>query len=184
MRAFGMPVGPIELLDDVGIDVAAKGGETLSAAWPERMPSDPAFSKMVASGRLGRKSKKGFYRYEGDKRAGADSGAYADLGLAVPGGADASPEDIQQRLLLAMINEAAFCLQENVVQNAAKLDLAMIFGTGFPPFRGGLMKYADSIGAKVLVEGLQKMSSRLGPRFSPAPLLVQLAASGGKFHQE
>ncbi|MEO6326881.1 MAG: 3-hydroxyacyl-CoA dehydrogenase family protein, partial [Thermoanaerobaculia bacterium] len=184
MRAFGMPVGPIELLDDVGIDVAAKGGETLSAAWPERMPSDPAFGKMVSSGRLGRKTKKGFYLFEGDKRAGADPGAYADLGLAVPSGNELPAADIQQRLLFAMINEAAFCLEENVVESAAKLDLAMIFGTGFPPFRGGLMKYADSLGAKAIVDGLQKMTSSLGPRFTPAPLLLKLAASGGKFHQE
>ena len=80
-----MPVGPIELLDDVGIDVATKAGETLAAAWPERMPTDPAFGKLVGNGRLGRKTKKGFYLYEGDKRIGPDPSAYADLGSASPG---------------------------------------------------------------------------------------------------
>ncbi len=86
LRAFGMPVGPIELLDDVGIDVATKAGETLAAAWPERMPTDPAFGKLVGTGRLGRKAKKGFYLYDGDKRTGPDPSAYADLGLAAPPG--------------------------------------------------------------------------------------------------
>ncbi len=77
MRAFGMPVGPIELLDDVGIDVAAKGAETLSKAWPDRMPHDPALGKLVAAGRIGRKAKKGFYFYEGERRGGPDPEAYA-----------------------------------------------------------------------------------------------------------
>lgn len=184
LRAFGMPVGPIELLDDVGIDVAAKGAETLSAAWPVRMPSDPAFSKMVATGRLGRKTKKGFYLYEGEKRSGADPAAYADLALPLPSGAGASPAALQERLLLPMINEAAFCLEESIVENAGKLDLAMIFGTGFPPFRGGLLTYADTLGARQVVDTLEKMAATLGPRFTPSPLLAKLAATGGKFHQE
>ncbi len=183
MRAFGMPVGPIELLDDVGIDVAAKGAETLSAEWPERMPTDPAFGKLVASGRLGRKSRKGFYRYEGDKRVGPDPTAYADLGLGAPS-RHLSAADVEARLLYPMVNEAALCLAEGVVGSAAKLDLAMIFGTGFPPFRGGLLKYADGVGLPRIAEELTRLASSVGPRFAPAPFLTELAKKNETFHQE
>jgi 3-hydroxyacyl-CoA dehydrogenase / enoyl-CoA hydratase / 3-hydroxybutyryl-CoA epimerase len=182
LRGFGMPVGPIELLDDVGIDVATKAGETLAAAWPERMPTDPAFGKLVGNGRLGRKSRKGFYLYEGDKRTGPDPSAYADLGLAAPPGPKAPCEELERRLILPMINEAAYCLMENVVSTPAKLDLAMIFGTGFPPFRGGLCAHADALGLAAVVESLRKLAAEKGPRFSPAPYLVDLARAGKTFH--
>ncbi len=111
MRAFGMPVGPIELLDDVGIDVAAKASETLSKAWPDRMPQDPALEKLVTAGRIGRKAKKGFYFYEGERRGGPDPEAYRDLGLSSPS-KNLSSSEIVDRLILPMINEAAYCLSE------------------------------------------------------------------------
>src|SRR5262249_27689858 len=84
MRAFGMPVGPVESPDDGGMDVASKGWETLSAAWPERMPADASFQRLVTTGRLGRKTRKGFYLYEGEKRTGPDPAVYAELGLPLP----------------------------------------------------------------------------------------------------
>ena len=183
MRQFGMPVGPIELLDDVGIDVAAKGAQTLAAAWPDRMPIDPAFGKLDEVKRIGRKSKKGFYRYEGDKRVGPDMSAYADLGLGAPG-KTMSSDDMVARCIWPMVNEAAFCLSEGIVENAAKLDLAMIFGIGFPPFRGGPLAYADAVGAKTIADGLTALARNVGPRFTPAPLLTELATTGKKFHQE
>jgi len=183
-RGFGMPVGPVELLDDIGIDVATKGGETLAAAWPDRMPTDPAFSKLLGTGRLGRKAKKGFYVYEGDHRKGPDPSAYADLGLSAPPGPDAPPEEIVRRLVWPMVNEAAFCLAEGIVESPARLDLAMIFGTGFPPFRGGLCAYADAVGAAVIVDGLLKLASEKGPRFRPAPLLADYARTGRKFFND
>jgi 3-hydroxyacyl-CoA dehydrogenase/enoyl-CoA hydratase/3-hydroxybutyryl-CoA epimerase len=182
MRAFGMPVGPIELLDDVGIDVAAKASETLSKAWPDRMPQDPALEKLVATGRIGRKAKKGFYSYEGERRGGPDPAAYADLGLSSPSkNPNPSSSEIQSRLVLPMINEAAYCLAEGVVASPAKLDLAMIFGTGFPPFRGGLCAHADALGAAAVVDGLQKLAREKGGRFSPAPLLIEMARTGKTF---
>jgi 3-hydroxyacyl-CoA dehydrogenase/enoyl-CoA hydratase/3-hydroxybutyryl-CoA epimerase len=181
MRAFGMPVGPIELLDDVGIDVAAKGVETLSAAWPERMPIDPAFGKLVTSGRLGRKTKKGFYRYDGDKRVGPDPQAYADLGVASPGSTSPSAEAFEARLIYPMVNEAAYCLGEGIVPGADKLDLAMIFGIGFPPFRGGLCAHADARGAAAVADTLSRLSAEKGPRFNPAPLLADMAKQGRTF---
>ena len=181
MRAFGMPVGPIELLDDVGIDVAAKGADTLSAAWPERMPIDPAFGRLVTSGRLGRKTKKGFYRYEGDKRVGPDPEAYTDLGVASPGSASLSQDALEARLIYPMINEAAYCLAEGIVPGPDKLDLAMIFGIGFPPFRGGLCAHADTRGSVALVDALSRLASEKGPRFNPAPLLADMAKQGKSF---
>jgi len=184
MRAFGMPVGPIELLDDVGIDVAAKASETLSKAWPDRMPQDPALDMLVTAGRIGRKAKKGFYFYEGDRRGGPDAAAYADLGLSSPSQkSPLSPSEIQNRLVLPMINEASFCLSEGVVASPAKLDLAMIFGTGFPPFRGGLCAHADALSAAAVVEGLRKLEKEHGGRFAPAPLLVEMARAGKKFFE-
>ncbi|MGZ6988005.1 MAG: 3-hydroxyacyl-CoA dehydrogenase NAD-binding domain-containing protein [Thermoanaerobaculia bacterium] len=182
MRAFGMPVGPIELLDDVGIDVAAKAAGTMAAAFPARMPADPALEKLVTLGRIGRKAKKGFYFYEKDKRGGPDQAVYGELGVSSPS-KNLSSSEIQERLVLPMINEAAYCLSEGIVASPAKLDLAMIFGTGFPPFRGGLCAYADSLGAKAIVEGLEKLEKEKGGRFAPAPLLIEMAKTGKKFFE-
>ncbi len=180
IRAFGMPVGPFELLDDVGIDVATKAAETLSAAWPDRMPIDPAFEKMIGAKRLGRKAGKGFYLYAGDHRKGPDPAVYAELGLSSPS-MTLPPSEIERRLLFPMVNEAAFCLADGIVGSPAKLDLAMIFGTGFPPFRGGLCAWADTLGVGAVVEGLEKLAASKGPRFAPAPLLLDLARTGKKF---
>jgi 3-hydroxyacyl-CoA dehydrogenase/enoyl-CoA hydratase/3-hydroxybutyryl-CoA epimerase len=184
MRAFGMPVGPIELLDDVGIDVAAKAGGTMAAAFPARMPADPTLEKLVEVGRLGRKAKKGFYFYEKERRGGPDPDAYRDLGLSSPSrNPNLSSSGIQERLILPMINEAAFCLADGIIASPAKLDLAMIFGTGFPPFRGGLCAYADTLGAKTIVEGLKRLAAEKGPRFDPAPSLVEMARTNKRFFE-
>jgi 3-hydroxyacyl-CoA dehydrogenase/enoyl-CoA hydratase/3-hydroxybutyryl-CoA epimerase len=180
IREFGMPVGPFELLDDVGIDVAAKAAETLSGAWPDRMPIDPAFERMVSAKRLGRKSGKGFYLYEGDHRKGPDPALFAGLGRSAPSKTLSSTE-IERRLLFPMVNEAAFCLADGIVRSPAKLDLAMIFGTGFPPFRGGLCAWADTLGPAAVVEGLEALAAENGPRFAPAPLLAELARTGKRF---
>jgi 3-hydroxyacyl-CoA dehydrogenase/enoyl-CoA hydratase/3-hydroxybutyryl-CoA epimerase len=82
-----------------------------------------------------------------------------------------------------MINEAAFCLADGIIASPAKLDLAMIFGTGFPPFRGGLCAYADTLGAKAIVEALEKLAKEKGGRFAPAPLLIEMARTGKKFFE-
>jgi len=183
MTEFGMPVGPIALLDDVGLDVAAKAGEVMQAAFPDRMKAGED-TRLVAAGRLGRKSGQGFYDYENGKRRKPSPEAYKVLGVEPRDPSPLSREAIQARLLLPMINEAAFCLADQVVATPAKLDLAMIFGTGFPPFRGGLLRYADSVGPRRLVEQLEAHAQRLGPRFQPAPLLSELARAGGRFYSE
>ncbi len=184
MRAFGMPVGPIELLDDVGIDVAAKGAETLTAHWPERMPLDPSFNRLVHAGRLGRKTKKGFYKYEGDKRTGPDNDAYKDMEIQVPASHSLSQEDFEARLIYPMINEGAFCLADEIVTSAGKLDLAMIFGTGFPPFKGGLLRYADFKGLHEIASSLENLASSIGSRFAPSPYLTDLIRGGKTFYPQ
>ena len=181
MTRFGMPVGPIALLDDVGLDVAVKAGEVLAAAFPERMGSFGE-EALVAAGRLGRKNGEGFYEYAKGKRGKPSRQAYAILGVEPRDPPPESPEAIASRLTLLMINEAAHCLGEGVVREAAKLDLAMIFGTGFPPFRGGLLRYADTLGARRIAAELRSLADRLGPRIQPAPLLEELSRSGGRFY--
>lgn len=183
MTAFGMPVGPLALLDDVGLDVAAKAGAVLAAAFPERMAGSGE-EALAAAGRLGRKNGKGFYDYAsvGGKRGAPSREAYAILRLKPPSSSALPAEVMEARLVLLMINEAAHCLEDEIVGGPGKLDLAMIFGTGFPPFRGGLLRHADSLGANRVFTRLDDLSERLGPRFAPAELLRELANSRAGFY--
>ncbi len=174
MTRFGMPVGPLALLDDVGLDVAAKGGEVLQAAFPERLKMGGE-EALVAAGRLGRKNGKGFYDYDGSKRLRPSPEAYAALRVKPQEHSPLPPEVIESRLLLPMVNEAAFCLEDGIVRDPGKLDLAMIFGTGFPPFRGGLLRWADSLGLDRVFTRLDDLSERLGLRFAPAERIRDLA---------
>ena len=183
MTRFGMPVGPLALLDDVGLDVAVKAGEVLQAAFPERLRMGGE-DALVAAGRLGRKNGKGFYEYEGGKRGKPAAEAYAALRVSPPDRSPWPSEIIESRLVLPMINEAAFCLEDGIVRDAPKLDLAMIFGTGFPPFRGGLLRYADSLGADRVFTRLDDLSERLGPRFAPAETLRALANARRGFYPD
>jgi 3-hydroxyacyl-CoA dehydrogenase/enoyl-CoA hydratase/3-hydroxybutyryl-CoA epimerase len=181
MTRFGMPVGPVALLDDVGLDVAVKAGEVLQAAFPDRMQAAGQES-LVATGRLGRKSGAGFYDYDDGKRGDPSKEAYRALGVEPADKPPAADAEIQDRLVLLMVNEAAFCLEEGVVARPEKLDLAMIFGTGFPPFRGGLLRHADTLSAGWIAAKLDELARRLGPRFTPAPLLQRLAREDGSFY--
>ena len=182
LTAFGMPVGPLALLDDVGIDVAVKGGQTMAAAFPARLPLAENFGAVPEAGRLGRKSGKGFYRYAGKRRLAPDPGAYRDLRLRGAGASPLPAEVIVARLLMPMINEAAFCLEDRIVASAGRLDLAMIFGTGFPAFRGGLLRYADELGPDRVANRLEDLQERLGDRFAPSELILRLAREKRKFH--
>jgi 3-hydroxyacyl-CoA dehydrogenase / enoyl-CoA hydratase / 3-hydroxybutyryl-CoA epimerase len=183
--AFGLPMGPLRLVDEVGIDIARHAGDLLHQAFgAERMtPSAP----MVAIGetdRLGLKGGSGFYRYENGRAAGPDPEVYALLGGSVPLERTPLPEDdIRARLLLVMINEAVRILDEGIAHSAADVDLAMIMGTGFPPFRGGLLRFADEMHPRVLVQRLRTYEAELGPRFAPAEPLVRLAEADRTFYE-
>lgn len=180
---FGMPMGPIELIDEVGVDVGDKVAHILHTAFGERMLPSPLNTKVVTAGRLGKKNGKGFYTYgaEGRDRQ-LDEEIYGVLGVK-PQANQVSKEEILERCILPMINEASRCLEEKVVSGAAEVDLGMIMGTGFPPFRGGLLRYADSLGARTVVDRLLIYQKRFGERFAPAPALLARAEAGRTFYE-
>jgi 3-hydroxyacyl-CoA dehydrogenase/enoyl-CoA hydratase/3-hydroxybutyryl-CoA epimerase len=183
MRRYGFPVGPIALLDEIGLDVASKAATVLFSTFGERMRPLAALETMVADGRLGRKSGIGFYRYNGGRRRGVDEAVYAVLGAQA--GAPPVPDaEIERRLTYAMLNEAALALDEDVVRCPRDGDLAAVFGIGYPPFRGGPLRTLDRIGAARAVEDLEQLSRTHGDRFAPAPALVRLAQAGGRFYPE
>lgn len=181
MVDFGMPMGPMALLDEVGIDVAAKVAGILTEAFGERMQKSTVVEKLYADGRHGKKNGKGLYQYENGKRKDPDASVYKLLGIRAPKTAD--EKAVVERMVLAMINEASLILEEKIVASAAELDLAMIMGTGFPPFRGGLLRYADALGVPYILARLDELSSKVGPRYAPNAPLKKLAERGMGFYQ-
>jgi 3-hydroxyacyl-CoA dehydrogenase/enoyl-CoA hydratase/3-hydroxybutyryl-CoA epimerase len=182
-KAFGMPMGPLRLIDEIGLDIARHAGESLYRAFGERMKPAPALAALASGDRLGRKNGRGFYEYSGDDEPEVDEKIYAELGLAVPKD-DAGPaeREIRSRLMLSMSNEAARTLGDRIVTRAGDLDLAMVMGTGFPPFRGGPLRFADSLVPKTVVQRLEALQARSGARFEPAPLLQELALKDRTFY--
>lgn len=179
---FGMPMGALELIDEVGVDVGDKVLHILHDAFGARMLPAPLTSKVLAAGRLGKKAGKGLYTYEGrEKKKVLDPKIYEILGVTPQPGAISS-EEIVERCILPMINEATRCLEEGIVSSASELDLGMIMGTGFPPFRGGLLRYADTLGAQTIVDRLRKYQERFGARFEPAPALIARAQHEQRFY--
>ena len=166
--AFGMPMGPLRLLDEVGLDVADKAGKVLSAAFGDRAEPSKVVSTLVAEGRLGKKAGRGLYRYDGKKES-PDETVLTIVGVAR--GPARAAKDCVERGLGLMVAEAARCLDEGIVCSPGELDLAMVMGTGFPPFRGGLLRYADHYGVARIVDDLAKWSGQLGSRFDPPPSL-------------
>jgi len=179
---FGFPVGPITLLDEVGLDIAGKSGPIMAAAFGDRMLPSETLRRVVESGRLGRKAKNGFYRYdETGKRQGVDDSVYA----LTPAGANrqsVSASEIQQRCVLPMLNEAVRCLQHGIVRSARDGDIGAVFGIGFPPFLGGPFRHLDTLGLPTVVEQLDAFNARFPGRFEPAALLREMAATGRRFH--
>ncbi|MDW8479662.1 MAG: 3-hydroxyacyl-CoA dehydrogenase NAD-binding domain-containing protein [Xanthomonadales bacterium] len=155
-RDFGMPMGPIELADQVGLDVAAAVGRILAEHLGIRVPA--GLESLLAAGRLGRKSGAGFYEW----REGRPVRPPVDRGYR-------PPEDLEDRLILPLLNETVACLAEGVVEDAELADAGVIFGTGFAPFRGGPVTYIRTVGAAVLRERLEGLAARHGPRFAPRP---------------
>lgn len=181
MRGFGMPMGPFEVLDEVGLDVAGKVAGILGKAFPERMPETQALATLIAAKRLGRKTGAGFYRHVGGKRQ-PDPTIRRVLGIRRERPAP-PPEVLSDRMVAAMVNEASRCLEDGVAADAGAIDLAMIFGAGFPPFRGGPLRYADTVGLQRLQSRLAALAAEKGPRFEPSRLLADLASRGETFTQ-
>jgi 3-hydroxyacyl-CoA dehydrogenase/enoyl-CoA hydratase/3-hydroxybutyryl-CoA epimerase len=182
MVKWGFPVGPITLFDEVGLDVAAKSGMILQEAFGDRIPGNALVQKLVDDGRRGRKNGRGFYRYEGRKRAGPDPSVAPLAGFAAERSLPA--EEIQERLVLGMLNEAVRCLEDGVLRSARDGDVGAVMGIGFPPFRGGPFWYIDRAGPGAVLERIRTLESRFGARFAPAPLLERKAESGERFSEE
>lgn len=182
MVHWGFPVGPVTLMDEVGLDVAVKAGGVMSAALGERLAPAIRIDALVQSGRLGRKNGRGFFRYEDGKNAGVDEEVYGVLGISK---GEAVPEpQIAERLTLAMLNEAVRALEEGVIRQPRDGDIGAIFGFGYPPFRGGPFRTLDAMGSAAATAALERLAQRYGPRFAPAPMLADLATRGGRFYPE
>ncbi len=182
MTGFGFPVGPISLLDEVGIDVGSKASGVMHAAFGDRMTPSPGVLRMVEAGRLGRKAGKGFYLYHDGHKTDPDPEAYKLLGVTPLASVDTAR--LEQRLIYIMLNEAALAMAEGVVRSARDGDIGAIFGIGYPAFRGGPLRYIDSLGASQVVKTLEALAAFHGPRFAPAPALVAMARDGGRYYPE
>ncbi len=190
MTAWGWPVGPITLLDEVGIDVAAHVGPIMVAAFGERMAPPPTVQKLALNDRKGRKNEKGFYLYGDQAKAlgkgkHVDRTVYAAIGLPEPD-PKAKPavmvEEIQMRCSLQLVNEALHCFGEGILRSARDGDVGAVFGLGFPPFRGGPFRYVDAVGPTELLRRIEVYHQRFGARWTPAPALVEKAKSNGRFY--
>lgn len=181
---FGFPVGPITLLDEVGLDVAGRVGESLAEAYGARSTPSESLRRVVESGRTGRKGRSGFYRYEAaGERTGVDASVYALFPHGgVEGGEPVEREEIVQRCVLAMVNEAARCLEEGVLRSPRDGDVGAVLGLGFPPFRGGPFRHVDRVGAVAVVGELDELNGRFPGRFSAADVLVEHARGRRRFH--
>ena len=166
--AFGMPMGPIELADVVGLDVAAHVGEIIATELGRPAPNLTRLRELIALGKLGRKSGAGFYLWK-DGRP-----------VKPAASADPPPRDLIDRLILVLVNECAACLREQVVEDADFIDAAVIFGTGFAPFRGGPLTYARTRGVAAVVERLEELAARYGARFQPDSGWALVAGAGGE----
>ncbi len=184
MQLFGYPVGPIALLDEVGIDVGVHVSESLSPLFESRGGNtSESLPILFDKGYKGKKNKKGFYRYDVKKKGGArqpDENVYKLLGIAERKEMDV--EEIQHRVSLMMVNEAAYCLQEGVISSPRDGDVGAILGLGFPPFRGGPFRYADAVGVQNLVDLMNGYADVSGPRFAPAKILADMARKKKRFY--
>jgi len=178
MNEWGMPLGPMALTDEVGTDVAAKVAHILGEAFSDRLTLPAWLDRMPENGRLGTKNGRGFYLYEGRERKAPDPEAYTLLGLA-PHVQEPDLGALADRMVLPMVNEAARCLEEEVVRSAGDLDLALLFGAGFPPFRGGLCRWADQQALPHLIAALERLETAVAGRFHPSDALRRTAEAGG-----
>lgn len=183
LTRIGFPVGPITLIDEVGIDVGIHVLETVNAAFPDRLAMPKGLSDVQASGRLGRKNQKGFYRYDEGKKVEPDETIY---GIVQHDSKKHSFKDTQisDRCLLLFVNETLRCLEEGILSKAYDGDVGAVFGLGFPPFLGGPFKYVDSLGAQEIVNRLESLAGEHGDRFKPCALLYKMAEKGELFYPD
>ncbi len=187
--AFGMPMGPLTLYDVVGLDTAFYAGAVMFDAFPDRLQANPVLVQMVKQGRLGVKAGKGFYKYTQPGKVGAEAKGEIDPALdeiikpLSHGGSRPFAEQVTHRLFLPMLLEATRVLADNVVRDPRDLDLGLIFGIGFPPFKGGVLYWADTLGAEKILEMLKPLQ-HLGARFQPTPMLLEMAKNNGKFYPQ
>jgi 3-hydroxyacyl-CoA dehydrogenase/enoyl-CoA hydratase/3-hydroxybutyryl-CoA epimerase len=177
MTQFGFPIGPVTLLDEVGLDVVLKASVVLHDAFGDRMKPMDGIGMLVKEGRLGRKSGLGFYRHGRKKKVDA---TYREIIGAAPD-ASVPEQEIRRRLVYSMFNEAARALDEGVVRSPRDGDIGAVFGIGFPPCHGGPLRYLDAVGPARAVETLEMLSVSYGDRFEPAPRLRQMAESDQRF---
>ncbi|MGH7140092.1 MAG: 3-hydroxyacyl-CoA dehydrogenase family protein, partial [Pirellulales bacterium] len=182
-KGFGMPMGPITLYDVVGLDTAYFAGQVMHEAFPDRIGESPLLAAMVKAKRLGQKTGVGFFAYK-DKREGRGTPDPTLAEVVKPlmrGQTKLSEQQIVERLFLPMVLEATRILAEQKVRDPRDVDLGLIYGIGFPPFKGGLLFWADTLGAAKLVEMLKPYES-LGKRYQPTPMLVEMAKSDRTFY--
>jgi 3-hydroxyacyl-CoA dehydrogenase/enoyl-CoA hydratase/3-hydroxybutyryl-CoA epimerase len=196
MTAFGFPVGPFVLFDEVGLEVARHAGETITRAFGERVPAASVVQRLVDAGQTGRRAGAGFYLWpKPSTRVPAplrgllkrpsrvpNPAVYAMSGS--PGQPDFGVQTIQDRLVLLFVNEAMRCLEEGVLQSPTDGDLGAVLGLGFPPFRGGPFHYADALGLESLGARLRELAAAHGSRYEPAGVLVERAREGRTFFEE
>jgi 3-hydroxyacyl-CoA dehydrogenase/enoyl-CoA hydratase/3-hydroxybutyryl-CoA epimerase len=188
MTGFGWPVGPMQLIDEVGIDVAAHVGPIMRAAFGERMEPPATTPRLIDDDRKGRKNERGFYLYgaaakQKGKGKHVDESVYGVLGLDVPKGEAVTRDEIQNRCNLQFINEAMHCWGEGLLRSPRDGDIGAIFGLGFPPFLGGPFRYVDHVGADVVLGQIEGYRERFGVRWTPAPALVEMAKAGKRFYE-
>jgi 3-hydroxyacyl-CoA dehydrogenase/enoyl-CoA hydratase/3-hydroxybutyryl-CoA epimerase len=184
MKRFGMPMGALELLDQIGLDVAAHVARSIGPAMGQRFTRGDAFEKMNNQGLLGQKKGKGFYLHQGRKATvNPEAEALLKGTPAVDLPRAAWLAQARDRLVLLMVNEAARVLEEGLAPDAETVDLAMVMGTGWAPHRGGPLQYADDRGLRDVVQALNTLAGRFGPRFEPAAGLVKRADSGEPFRR-
>ncbi len=186
MERFGWPMGPAYLLDVVGMDTGKHAGEVMAEGFPDRMKNEfrTAIDVMFEEGRYGQKTNKGFYSYELDRKGKqkkvADASSYDLLKPVVQGNNEFTDEQIIERMMVPLCIETVRCLEDGIVDTAAEADMGLIFGIGFPPFRGGALRYIDSIG----IEAFNKIADKyadLGALYTPTSGMREMAKTGKKF---
>jgi 3-hydroxyacyl-CoA dehydrogenase/enoyl-CoA hydratase/3-hydroxybutyryl-CoA epimerase/3-hydroxyacyl-CoA dehydrogenase/enoyl-CoA hydratase/3-hydroxybutyryl-CoA epimerase/enoyl-CoA isomerase len=181
--AFGMPMGPITLNDLVGLDTSLYARRVVNTAFQDRAKTTRILDELVAAGRLGQKSGAGFYSYAKGPRGADDPAFAAILSRCRTGNRDIGQDEIVDRLFLPMLVEASRVLTEGIVRDPGDVDMGLILGIGFPAFRGGLLRWADSLGPDKVLEKL-KQYEHLGPRFQPTEQMRRLAAEGKRFYKD